>query len=522
VENIIQNYLQEKSSRGEIFGSIDELINVLNDIKQEYLYKSHFHGLYHSQKVTYFAYLIGKASGLGKEDMKILLDAAKYHDIGRDNDYESDMHGFISSNKIDNVVRYDNLLDMYYLKAIVDDHCREDSKYVFGYWDYEYRKESGQDEGLDFERFANLSKMLKDADALDRLRFQNCSAVLEEDRLRTETSKKLVSEAKAINDYYRNVETEEKYKILKEKYGNKTRDKVTCYHSVGFDFFKALSILQHGILSHYNASKNGISISRNFYGNNGVFWISVVNADSTFEKKEAFNQYVKNGLSFFCYVNELVDGINRSKDNGSVSPRTSSEYHDEKFVFDKIPVENIQFISIPRQLVNVSIDKLDYLHCNSQYELIIQCVTNYLDEIENYCDIKINRSDFNKKFEELVRIQIEFNNLPRGEVTKEAERIYYAKIDLIKYELNYMICKWMKIGFSERMGKINGEEITLGDVIKHLLVSANIEFSVVDDFSNDDGDEYCIQFPSFRDEDSYFLRLSTFDLDKDIDEQSRI
>ncbi len=520
MENIIQKYLQEKSSRGEIFGSIDGLLNILNDIKPEVLYQSYFHGLYHSQKVTYFAYLIGKAEGLNNDDMTILLDAAKYHDIGRDKDYESDIHGFISSKKIDSVVKYDNQRNMYYLKAIIDDHCREDSRHVFCYWNYEYKEKFGQDEELDFERFKKLSDILKDADALDRLRFQNCSAVLEEEYLRTDSSKRLVKEAEIINNYYRKTEIEEKYKVLKEKYGTATRDKVTCYHSVGFDFFKALSILQHGILSHYNALINDVKISRNFYGNNGEFWISVVDSDSTLKSNEAFNKYVKNGLSFFCFVNELVEGVNRPKDNGSIAPRSSEEYHDEKFVFDKIPVESIMFISIPRQLINVSIDKLNYLHCNSKYELIEQCVTNYLDEIDNYCDIKINRNEFNRKLEELKNLQICFNNLSRGEVTISIHDDYYAKIDLIKKQLNDMICKWMKIGFSERMEKTNGEEITLVDVVKHILNSSNIEFSVVDDYSKKDVDG-CITFPLFKDEDSYFLRLFSFDLDKDINDNSR-
>lgn len=523
MDGIIQKYLHEKSIRGEIIGSIDELISILDDIKPEVLYKSHFHGLYHSQKVTYFAYLIGKVQNLDKNDMKILLDASKYHDIGRDDDNESNLHGFISAKKIDSVVSYENEADMYYLKAIVDDHCRNDERdtnIVFSYWESEYQEKYGEDKKLDFERFKTLSDILKDADALDRKRFQNCSAVLEEKFLRTETSKKLVKEAENINNYYRRVEIEEKYKLLKEKYEKNTIDKFMCYHSVGFDFFKALSILQRGILSHYYAKINGISITRNFHGNNGEFWISVVNADSTLEQTEAFDKYVKNGLSFLCYVNELVDGVERPKDNGSISPRRSEEYHDEKFVFNKIPVENIQFLSIPRQLVDARIDELDYIYCNSQYELINQCVTNYLDEIDNYCDIKVNRNEFNRKLDELKKLQFEYNNLSRGEINKNIEDIYYKKIDLIKAELNFMMCKWMQIGFSERMGKTKGEIITLGEVVKHILESSNIDYSVVDELINEDNDQY-IKFPTFKDEDSYFLRLSTFDLSKDYNTRSR-
>ena len=127
MKRILQNYIQELCDRGKYLGDPEEIISLLDGIKTEYLYKSDFHGLYHSQKVCFFAYLIGKHEGLSDEDMQILMDAARYHDIGRDSDYETDLHGFNSALNIHKVVKYDNPTNMYYLKAIVEAHAHEDS-----------------------------------------------------------------------------------------------------------------------------------------------------------------------------------------------------------------------------------------------------------------------------------------------------------------------------------------------------------------------------------------------------------
>ena len=128
MKRILQTYLEKAQSNGLLFivGNTDDVIKILDNIKPEYLYKSDFHGLYHSQKVCFFAYLIGKHENLSETEMKILLDAAIYHDMGRENDNEDNLHGYISARLIDQVVKYDNPTDMYYLKAIVDAHSKPD------------------------------------------------------------------------------------------------------------------------------------------------------------------------------------------------------------------------------------------------------------------------------------------------------------------------------------------------------------------------------------------------------------
>jgi len=508
MKRIMQDFIIDQHNRGNLLflGDVNEIISYLDDINEDVLYKSDFHGLHHSQKVCFFAYLIGKYEKLDNEDMMILMDAARYHDIGRENDNEEDFHGLVSARRIDKVVKYDNPINMYYLKAIVEAHNKDDGRNikVFTDWSDELSMDERKLEPMLFERFVKLCDILKDADALDRLRFRNCPAVLDEEYLRSEYSKKLIDLSKIINDYYYEIEVEAKYKELKDSYELNTYRKSLCYHSIGFDFFKGLGILKNGVLSHYRANKDGIKISRNFNGNNGEFWISVVDADPEC-LNEAYDRYVKNGISFLCHANELVPGVIRAKDNGSFDPRISDEYHDEKFVFDKIPVEDIQYISIPKNLLNTSIRELQYLYCNSQYDLIKTNVNNYLNEIEEYCDIKINRVDFNEILSDLEKEQIKFNNYSKFEAMVKAKN-YFQMINHMKEQINIYLQHWMQIGFAELMDKTFDETITLGEVLKYILNSANIEYEFVEDLSSD-GEKY---YPFLRDNNTVLLELKTF------------
>lgn len=527
MKRILQTYLEKAQSNGLLFivGNTDDVIKILDNIKPEYLYKSDFHGLYHSQKVCFFAYLIGKHENLSETEMKILLDAAIYHDMGRENDNEDNLHGYISARLIDQVVKYDNPTDMYYLKAIVDAHSKPDkfNAKAFNNWVLQQHDDDLMlnriSEEIKEEEFKKLCDILKDADALDRLRFRNGSAMLDEKYLRVDYSKNLIRLSKLINEYYLRHETEEKYIEAQKMYGEETYDKDICYHSIGFDLFKALSILKYGVLSSYRASKDGVSFTRNFYGNNSEFWISVVDAKSDSTNNEGYKRYVKNGISFLCYVNKLTPGVRRTKDNGSLEPRMSDEYHDEKFVFDKIPLEHIQFISIPREYMSKSILELNYLYCNSNYETVYNNVNNYLNEIENFCDIKINRSVFENILTKYKETQLNFNS--ENYQSKLTWSEYLKLLNNLKSELNLHIQEWMQLGFAELLGKTANEKITLAEVMKYILNSNNIEYDVIDRKQDEGDDSSFISFPFYHDSDSFLLRLSTFDLNKSISEEDR-
>ena len=529
MKTLMKDYIKEQIEKGNLLflGDCSEIISILDSIKEEYLYPNDFHGLYHSQKVCFFAYLIGRAYGLNDEDLKILTDAAIYHDIGRRDDSEGDeLHGYASALKIDKIIKYENPVNTYYLKAIMDAHSLNDSKIMEVYDNWRYEKNSDDEslgrktENFDLERFMILSDILKDADALDRLRFSSGDVMLNESYLRCEFSKKLIKLSKEVNEYFYKKDTEQKYLVLKDENNQDTIDKAVCYHSVGLDFFKALSVLKYGILSHYNAAKSGINITRNFNGNNSEFWISVVDADEV-KNNQAYERYVKNALSFYCYVNKLVPGVDRAQDIGSLEPRKSSEYDDEKFVFDKIPVECIQFLSIPKKYINTSIKELTYLYCNSQYETIKQSVENYLSEIEMYCDVRISRAPFERILKTIEDIQNDFNKKSRSEILATYNE-YYDEIDSLKSELNELIQNSMQTGFSELMDRNFDENITLGEVVKYLLDTTQINYVPINDNLDevDDEEEKFMNFPFYEVEGLYLIRLTTFDLNKNQEKNS--
>ncbi len=144
---------------------IEFLKGELNSLKEEILYSSKIHGKYHSEKVLFRAYVMSKESNMSEIDRRILLDASKYHDIGRTNDKDDSVHGIISASKIlsylDNPI-YQEKKNRDLLCAIIELHSLEDSKSSFIANKYQLE---------DKERFETLWKMLKDIDALDRIRY---------------------------------------------------------------------------------------------------------------------------------------------------------------------------------------------------------------------------------------------------------------------------------------------------------------------------------------------------------------
>ena len=71
---------------------IDEYVNLMKNIKKDLLYQSTIHGINHNIRVSIFALLICIFENIKLEDFKLVIEAAKYHDIGRNNDLEDEVH----------------------------------------------------------------------------------------------------------------------------------------------------------------------------------------------------------------------------------------------------------------------------------------------------------------------------------------------------------------------------------------------------------------------------------------------
>lgn len=170
-----------------------DLINIYNDTMKDFrtdlLYDSEIHGLKHNIRVSIYTLLIVNQGNYSKEDLQILLEAAKYHDTGRINDEDDLAHGKRSSDMMSFLSNRYSDVDMNYLKSIVEAHSIPDAKR-----DIITKKNKLDNIG----RYHKLLNVLKDADALDRVR----TADLDVTFLRTEKGKDLEPFAKELYKIY--------------------------------------------------------------------------------------------------------------------------------------------------------------------------------------------------------------------------------------------------------------------------------------------------------------------------------
>lgn len=172
------------------------ILSEIRKIKTRYIFKSYVHGLNHNIKVLLFALYIAYKNNLDDIDLKILIDACIYHDIGRINDIYDEKHGLRSAEVISKIVDskiYKDKESLNMLKAIVEYHSIPDkfNKRIFN----KYKLQN-------YERFILLANILKDADGLDRLRTSinnKTFSDLNPKYLRLDESKKLVKISHIIN-----------------------------------------------------------------------------------------------------------------------------------------------------------------------------------------------------------------------------------------------------------------------------------------------------------------------------------
>ena len=148
------------------------------------------HGVDHAERVLTFASYIGLKSDLSAREMSILIESSKWHDCGRvvvKNDTE---HAIKSAAKIKDLIgeRY-SIRDIDMIKAAIELHEIDEGKCnydeVFNSVCNKYSIDASDKNSLRV-----ISDILKDADALDRLRFTFGN--LDPTRLRKEISLNLI------------------------------------------------------------------------------------------------------------------------------------------------------------------------------------------------------------------------------------------------------------------------------------------------------------------------------------------
>ncbi len=166
-------------------------------IDEGILYSSKEHGVRHNERVAIFAMAMGIMQKLKDEELRTILQAAKYHDTGRKNDEEDHMHGvrsamIIEREHLDGELPEDNKR---ILKAIVTGHSEDDKMF-----DHAARSFKVQDVDL----CKKLFEILKDADALDRVRLGEDE--LDTNYLRTYEAKRMVPAAYELFHNYQIIE----------------------------------------------------------------------------------------------------------------------------------------------------------------------------------------------------------------------------------------------------------------------------------------------------------------------------
>ena len=211
------------------------------------------HKISHIQKVMLFSEIIAQHENLDKQQTKILLASAAFHDSGRIKDRDNGEHGKASAeiagkyfeNNYNNpygitqneiaivqtVIAYHVIIEK--IPGQIDEKELEKLCYEYGIYNLK-----------DFKNIKKISAILKDADALDRLRFSSKASSrlnLDSNFLRTKTAKNqlIIEFARKINQAYAGY-------ILKENYPNEpvTED----------DNAKTLQILRHN----YRINNGGI------------------------------------------------------------------------------------------------------------------------------------------------------------------------------------------------------------------------------------------------------------------------
>jgi hypothetical protein len=186
--NRIFSYLEDRNL-------MSVLINYSKSINSYYQYYSDEHGINHSFRVLLFSLYLASVGNLSMEDINILIEGTKYHDIGRHNDATDSNHGRKSAQKLTKILRFDTS-NLNMIQAVIELHSIEDSKY-----DTIIRKYNINCP----DRFNILYSILKDADALDRVRLSmdyDYYSSLDPLMLRLKESMKLIKASHQLNEYF--------------------------------------------------------------------------------------------------------------------------------------------------------------------------------------------------------------------------------------------------------------------------------------------------------------------------------
>lgn len=469
--------------------SIDDIsyINsVLDDFKkQAYNSSDIIHGVYHVEKVFFFTYLLSK--NIVEPYRRILLDAALYHDIGRENNAEDSFHGEISARIVDSYIKdnpiYQDKFNLVLLKALMYGHCREDRtdinslENILDESDLLTEELESSTEYIAYKNiYKELMKLLKDADALDRKRFGDVGlAALNPKYLRHQSAPELIAIAEELNALY--------FELMKNNYVEVNEENIIpgeCLHSIGFDFFKLNSVLDNGVLSQDEMKKRCIYVPRNFTGGNFDRWISVVNIALVRENSTALREFVNHGVTFKCQDVKMHDPLPNDKRAQALVqglPWNKSNHEDERYVLGRIAPSKIEEVLIPAQYVSENLMNLRYIYNSLDIKLIKSRVIYYMKQTftSPYSPLALEAKEYLEEYENKLNTYLCLD-AEKKRTFKTAEYL-----DDTLNKINNVIARMISTYYSSFFPSDKIGNITVLDVVEfELSKNKNITYSKVD------------------------------------------
>lgn len=166
----------------------ETLLDTYQNLNTDILYKSHIHGQGHIERVILLSLLLSFYYKLNKNDTDILRYAASLHDTKRVDDSYDTEHGYRAALYSIDYAKIDEK-DKNILQAVLATHSRSDK---------DMDKTIEEFFVKDMDRARYLSKLFKDADALDRVRLGD----LDQKYLRNDFSHDLVDFSERLFEKY--------------------------------------------------------------------------------------------------------------------------------------------------------------------------------------------------------------------------------------------------------------------------------------------------------------------------------
>lgn len=182
------------------------------------------HNIDHVERVLFYSMYMGDKLGLTPQQMNLLIEAAKYHDSGRINLKTDTNHAELSAIKsLEDLNGKYNSKDLSTIAAIIEFHEAGDT---LNDVNYIFNKYNISPQGIN--DVYKVATILKDADALDRVRFPNN---LQTKYLRNELANRLVKSSYQIQEIRAHNELENDF--LNNKYSTKEMDNIVALKENG-------------------------------------------------------------------------------------------------------------------------------------------------------------------------------------------------------------------------------------------------------------------------------------------------